>query len=122
MRRQSLRPGKTEFKLAFFIGILFTCIGLSLIIGALVTPLPIMFLLPFGLLFTAISAFNTYRAFKNCFTEEGMAYYEITAHDEQSSKLQFDEKLRRLEALKSDGLITETEYTEKRKEILVEKW
>ena len=36
--------------------------------------------------------------------------------------LPFDEKLRRLEKLRADGLLTETEYAKKRAEMLGEKW
>lgn len=39
-----------------------------------------------------------------------------------SDDLAFDEKLRRLEALKIEGLISESEYNQKRKEILEDKW
>lgn len=34
----------------------------------------------------------------------------------------FDERLRKLEKLKNDGLISSEEYAEKRKEIMAEKW
>jgi Zn-dependent protease with chaperone function len=34
----------------------------------------------------------------------------------------FDEKLRKLEALKKDGLVTDEEYRAKRDEIMSEKW
>jgi hypothetical protein len=34
----------------------------------------------------------------------------------------FDERLRRLEGLRADGLITEAEYERKRTEILAERW
>ena len=34
----------------------------------------------------------------------------------------FDERLRKLEALKKDGLVTEDEYRVKRNEIMSEKW
>ncbi|HHY87500.1 MAG TPA: SHOCT domain-containing protein [Chloroflexi bacterium] len=37
-------------------------------------------------------------------------------------ELPFDEKLRRLEKLRQDGLITESEYRRKREEILAEDW
>ncbi|MEO6054557.1 MAG: SHOCT domain-containing protein [Chthoniobacterales bacterium] len=39
----------------------------------------------------------------------------------RGSELPFDEKLRRLEGLKKDGLITDTEYQQKRSEIFGEK-
>lgn len=40
----------------------------------------------------------------------------------QEADLPFDEKLRRLEKLHADGLLTEAEYAKKRSEILGEKW
>jgi hypothetical protein len=43
----------------------------------------------------------------------------VTINDSSSS---FDEKLRKLEELKKDGLINEEEYQNKRKEILKDKW
>ncbi len=42
--------------------------------------------------------------------------------DENGEELPFDEKLRRLEALRKDGLITEAEYQAKRRSILDEQW
>jgi hypothetical protein len=38
------------------------------------------------------------------------------------TSLTFDERLRRLEKLRSDGLISEEEYRQKRAEMLEEKW
>jgi len=38
------------------------------------------------------------------------------------SEITFDEKLRKLEQLKKEGLISEHEYAEKRKEIINQKW
>ncbi len=47
----------------------------------------------------------------------------LDAHQEQEGNdLPFDEKLRRLEALRKEGLITEAEYQAKRRDILVSKW
>lgn len=45
-----------------------------------------------------------------------------TLQDREGNELPFDEKLRRLEQLRNDGLITEAEYQEKRKEFLNEEW
>jgi hypothetical protein len=41
---------------------------------------------------------------------------------EKKSELPFDEKLRKLEQLKRDGLLSTEEYEAKRSEILNEKW
>lgn len=49
--------------------------------------------------------------------------FEETAEPPASSGgSEFDVRLRKLEALKRDGLITEAEYLNKRAEILQEKW
>lgn len=40
----------------------------------------------------------------------------------EQGELPFDEKLRRLEKLRQDGLLTEAEYKQKRAELLNEKW
>ncbi|MEO8826390.1 MAG: hypothetical protein ABI443_11165 [Chthoniobacterales bacterium] len=40
----------------------------------------------------------------------------------RSAEMPFDEKLRRLEGLRKDGLLTETEYQEKRCEVMDEKF
>ena len=37
-------------------------------------------------------------------------------------QLDFEEKLRKLDALKNDGLITQTEYDHKRQQVMNEKW
>ncbi len=41
---------------------------------------------------------------------------------DSAAKIPFDEKLRKLEQLKMDGLISSPEYDSKRAEILKEKW
>lgn len=38
------------------------------------------------------------------------------------NKMDFDERLRKIEKLKSEGLISDKEYNDKRKEIINEKW
>ncbi len=43
-------------------------------------------------------------------------------HDEDGNELPFDEKLRRLESLRKEGLITEEEYQAKRHDILNDRW
>ena len=46
---------------------------------------------------------------------------QITITDSDSSG-NFDDKLRKLESLKKDGLITEEEYKQKRSQIMEKKW
>lgn len=122
MNKFKIQPGRTESKFTFAVGIVFTLFGVVMILGGLLTPLT-MVMVPFGVLWTAVSAFNTYRAYKNGFTKEGMAYYEITSSDTNTTDgIDFDDRLRKLELIKSEGLITQEEYKKKRREIMSEKW
>ncbi len=112
-----IKPGRTESQFAFFIGLIFVTIGIVMVLAALLTPIPAVTTLPFGIFWMIISGFNTYRAYKNGFTEKGMAHYEIEMDDSD-----FDTKLRKLEMLKKDGLISQTEYQQKRNQIMSERW
>jgi hypothetical protein len=70
------------------------------------------------------------RSFKGSSAEEkGFSTALDVIHIEEGSEkgggektVDFDIRLRKLEALKSDGLISEEEYKRKREEILQEKW
>lgn len=44
------------------------------------------------------------------------------AADDQEPSVDFETKLRKIEALKKDGLLSEEEYRQKRKEIINQKW
>ena len=122
MRKQTIKPSKSVSKFTFFMGLLFCLIGFVIIIGGLLTPMPFM-TVSFGIIWTIGAIYNTYRAYKNGFTEEGEAIYEIN-YTEGNSKhgYDFEEKLRRIERLRKEGLITEDEYNQKRSEIMKEKW
>lgn len=47
---------------------------------------------------------------------------EEVSNSEEESKSDFSSRLRNLDSLKKDALISEDEYTSKRKEIMDEKW
>jgi len=57
-------------------------------------------------------------------TAEEVIEVESTDVDEEEKAppVDFEAKLRKLESLKKDGLITEDEYRQKREEIVKEKW
>jgi hypothetical protein len=55
-------------------------------------------------------------------TEIPLAASDVIEIQEENRSLDFDERLRKLESLKNDNLITEEEYNHKRQEILREKW
>lgn len=52
--------------------------------------------------------------------DDGIIDVDIEVSDPEP--LDFEEKLRKLESLKADGLLTEAEYLKKRNEILKTKW
>ena len=47
---------------------------------------------------------------------------DVDYKDVESEKLSFDDRIRKLEELRIDALITEEEYEKKRKQIMKEKW
>lgn len=109
-KKIKVKPGKTQSKLGFFVGIAFVLIGCVVVI-------PIFG--PFGILWTAVAGFITYSHYKNAYTDEGMATHEILI-DEDGDKEDIEAKLKKLESLYNQGLITQEEYQEKRKEFLQE--
>lgn len=108
-KKIEVKPGKTQSKLGFFTGIAFVLIGC--IVG-----IPIFG--PFGILWTAVAAFIAYSHYKNAYTEEGMATHEIIIEDKEEKQEDIEEKLKKLDSLYKQGLITYEEYQEKRKEFL----
>lgn len=47
---------------------------------------------------------------------------DVRYKDVEAEQLSFDERIRKLEELRIDSLITEEEYEKKRKQIMKEKW
>ncbi|WP_202708856.1 hypothetical protein [Sporosalibacterium faouarense] len=121
MTKQIIKPSKGVSRFTFLIGVGFSIFGVIFIISSLFTQMT-MILLPFGVIWTSIAIFNTYRSYKNGFTEEGISIYEIDSNDEEEGSLDFEEKLRKIEKLKKEGLISDSEYSKKRKEVLKDKW
>ena len=118
MRAQgSIRPGKPVSAMGFVVGIVFVGIGLVVVIpetGA------------FGVLWTfvaiAITAYHGY----NLFSERGAALGVVDFETTQSpgfaapAELSPEQRLARLDDLKTRGLVSEQEYSEQRKRILDE--
>lgn len=107
-------------RFSFFIGIVFCVFGVVFIGMSILTPIGFI-AVPFSIIWTCIAVFNTYQAYKNGFTEEGAPLYEINT-TETDRTIDFDEKLRKLNGLRQDGLITEAEYLTKRNEIITSQW
>lgn len=117
-KRIKVKPGKTQSKLGFAVGIIFVIIGCVIVIPTFG---------PFGIFWTAIAGFIAYSHYKNAFTNEGMATHEIVIDENDETydtyqgadnAIDIEAKLKKLESLYNQGLITHAEYEQKRKEIL----
>lgn len=115
-KRGRVRPSKGSSIVGMIVGIIFIIIGLT-------TAIPMGGL--FGVFWTLIAVVITCSHAYNIFSEKGLSQYQVDVEltDSYEKKDEsFDEKLRKLKALKDDGLLSDEEYERKRKEILNEKW
>lgn len=116
-KRIKVKPGKTQSKFGFVVGILFVLIGCFVAIPAFG---------PFGIIWTLIAGVITFSHYKNGFSEDGIATHEIIIEDGQSitpvleNEEDIEAKLIKLNSLYEQRLITKEEYDEKRKELLKE--
>jgi Zn-dependent protease with chaperone function len=79
----------------------------------------IAFMIVWFVVLGIIIAFGIY----NLTSRKGVIEFEAGPEDAGlTAGPDFDEKLRKLEALKKDGLVTDEEYRAKRHEIMSEKW
>ena len=114
-KKIKVKPGKTESKIGFIVGIVFVLIGCFVAIPQAGL---------FGVFWTAMAGLITYTNYKNAFTDEGMASHEIILEDGgdvtsySESGEDIEAKLVKLSSLYEQRLITKEEYDEKRKELL----
>ena len=134
-----VRPSGEQSKLGFAVGIAFCLIGLFVVI-------PIFG--PFGILWTAVAGFITYTHWRNGFTDKKIASKVIEIEDDEdgtinvtshqgfgtsytvsdyetgetirSSGNDIENRLKSLQSLYDQRLITKEEYEEKKQEILKE--
>jgi hypothetical protein len=114
--RYRVKPSKAASAFGMAVGIVFVGIGLFVAI-----PIFGAFGVFWTLVAAAIAIFNAI----NVFSKSGIAEKEIVADTDSSLRaepLPFDERLRRLEQLKNDGLISDEEYRHKRAELMGEQW
>lgn len=116
-KRIKVKPGKTQSKMGFIVGILFVVLGVFVVI-------PTFGL--FGLIWTGVAAMIAFTNYKNGFSDEGVATHEIVIEDGMEMPNTYDDgedieaKLIKLNSLYEQRLITKEEYDEKRKELLKE--
>jgi hypothetical protein len=119
MGRVRVKPSKATSAMGMVVGAVFVGIGVFVVI-------PIFG--PFGIFWTLVAAAIAVFHGVNVFSDRGIATTEIdvdglptTAH-QSKQELSFDERLRKLDELRREGLITESEYSEKRREVMASKW
>ena len=111
-KRVKVKPGKTQSKIGFVAGLLFVLIGV-------VVAIPTFGL--FGVVWTAFAGLIAFSHYKNGFTDEGFATHEIIFDgEEETDEDDVEKKLRKLESLYEQELISRDEYESKRKEFLEE--
>ena len=130
-KKIKVRPGKTQSKAGFIVGIVFCLIGVFVAI-------PIAGL--FGVLWTGVAVWITYSHYRNGFTDKPISNRVIEIEDDGNSATVrtgvFDDfrtsydvsmesdgediegRLRKLQSLYQQGLITAEEYEKKKQEIL----
>lgn len=106
VRNIKVKPGKTQSKFSFAVGLLFCGIGLFVAI-------PLFG--PFGFIWTAVAVFITISHGMNAFSDKGIPSYEVNIEEDGSS---IEARLKKLDSLYNQGLITKEEFETKRKDIL----
>ena len=114
-KRIHVRPGKSQSKVAFVVGIIFCLIGIFVVI-------PTFGL--FGVLWTAVAGWIAYTHYRNGFTDRHIDSQIIEIEDENTcskgtyAEDDVEERLQKLQRLYDQALITREEYEQKRREIL----
>ena len=117
--RGRVRPSKSASLLGMVVGGIFTVVGVTVVIN----------IGWFGIIWTLIALGITIGHAVNFFGKRGISEWDVEVQTSEQRVTNrgpepenFESRLRRLERLKAEGLITEDEYLQKRSEILNEKW
>ena len=104
-----VKPGKFPSAIAFIVALLFVVIGIFVVI-----PLKG----PSGILWTLLAAGIAIAHGKNLFSKDGIATEVIEGAEEEVADADVDARMKRLQNLYDQGLVTAEEYEKKREEIL----
>ncbi|PXW93188.1 putative oligomerization/nucleic acid binding protein [Streptohalobacillus salinus] len=115
-QRYRVKPSKGQSMFGFIVGLMFVVLGFVLVVPTFGG---------FGIIWLLVSIGITIMHGINAFSEKGVATHQV---DVQSSKDimdqegGYDQKIRQLHKLMQDGIISETEYESKKRELLNEQW
>ena len=115
MRKVRVKPSKFQSLVGMIAGSLFVILGIGYLIRFGL----------FGVIWTLVAFAITGMHAYNFFNYSGVASWEIDVEADTRKLLpvnDFEEKLRKLNRLKEDGLITEREFERKRAEIMNSNW
>jgi hypothetical protein len=118
LRRGKIKPSKPQLLFGMIVGIIFFLIGIGVLITIPHASLPGAILTLFALVITGMNAYHF-------FSRKGTSLYEVdleTENDPRKNEDDFERKLRKIDRLYKDGIITEEEFRRKREEMLREKW
>ena len=130
-KRIHVRPSKGQSKMGFGVGIIFCLIGVFVVIPTFG---------PFGIFWTAIAGWIAYSHYRNGFTDKPIdshvieveddgrdvtvtrhgAYQSYSYDSETTPEEDAEARLKKLQSLYNQSLITYEEYEQKKKEILDE--
>lgn len=114
-KRIKVSPGKTQSQFGFIVGLVFVLIGIFIAI-------PTFGL--FGIFWTACAGMICFSHYRNGFSNQRIPTYEIDIEEGESNVQEvtssIESRLKQLENLYNNGLITRDEYDQKRQEILDE--
>jgi hypothetical protein len=118
-----VRPSRAASVIALIVATGMLIFGIVFLVMILNTPEPgpgIAFLAVWFIALFCIIGYYIY----NLTSRKGVALIEADAETLEAAQAgtDFETKLRKLEGLKKDGLVTEEEYRAKRAEIMGEKW
>jgi hypothetical protein len=116
--RGRVKPSKGASLFGMIIGILFVVLGVTMVLPSFGI---------FGIIWTLIAVGMTIMHGYNFFTHQGFSEWEVDVEPRSSGlsmqiQNDFEAKLRKIERLKAEGILSEEEYQLKRSEILKEKW
>ena len=109
MRKIRVKPSKAQSFLGLLIGIIFVILGFTIVIPKAGL---------FGLLWTGFALMITIINVYNVFSDRGVSDYEVNIEEYITrEKADFEVKLRKLNKLKNDGVITESEFQKQKEKI-----
>ena len=115
MGKVRVKPSKSQSFIGMVAGGIFVIIGIGII------PMAGIFGIIWTLMALAIASMHAY----NYFSNRGMASWEIDVDENKetnNTNNDFEVKLRKLNRLKEDRLISESEFERKRAEIMKSEW